>query len=372
MTKSTHEVIVVKLGEIKRHPNADTLEMTNIWNYQVIFKEGQYKTGDLVAYIPPDSIVDTTRPEFEWLGEHRRIKVRRFRQLWSMGLITPAPAGSKEGDNVADQLGIIHFDPDEYTREGKPKERANHSGPLVSGRASAQPRILPKGISMPRYDLDSWYRFGDILKEGESVLVTEKIHGANARFVYVPDRRGLLQKAWDWTVKLLTDFSSGPPKQRYGLFTGSRNTWKDPLQDHAWSRALKAQPSIGQFCVANPNVVLYGEVYGDGVQELKYGLDHGEVRFVAFDAFDCNAMNWVPQRLLRSIAHGVGLQMAPLLYEGPYEKEKMPEFAEGKSTLPGANHVREGCVVESLDNPRNSHGFRHKLKIVGNGYLEKA
>jgi hypothetical protein len=39
---------VVKLDNIERHPSADTLEMcTVLGGYTVIFKEGQYKNGDL-------------------------------------------------------------------------------------------------------------------------------------------------------------------------------------------------------------------------------------------------------------------------------------------------------------------------------------
>ena len=42
-------------------------------------------------------------------------------------------------------------------------------------------------FSCPGYDLESWHRYKALLVEGEEVVVTEKIHGASARFTWAGD-----------------------------------------------------------------------------------------------------------------------------------------------------------------------------------------
>ena len=46
-------------------------------------------------------------------------------------------------------------------------------------------------------------------------------------------------------------------------------------------------------------------------------------------------------------------------------------LAEGPSLVPGANHVREGCVVQPIRERVDVRLGHTVLKIVGNGYLER-
>ncbi|MGH9759840.1 MAG: hypothetical protein ACREAC_03250 [Blastocatellia bacterium] len=86
MEKSTHKVEVVPVV-LERHPNADTLSVVKVFGgYTVCVRTVDFKDGDLGAYIPPDSVVDSSRPEFAFLAGHERIKVKRLRGIVSMGL----------------------------------------------------------------------------------------------------------------------------------------------------------------------------------------------------------------------------------------------------------------------------------------------
>ena len=51
---STHEVKVIRIESILPHPNADALELTNVWGYQCVIRKGAHNVGDLMAYIEPD------------------------------------------------------------------------------------------------------------------------------------------------------------------------------------------------------------------------------------------------------------------------------------------------------------------------------
>ena len=63
--------------------------------------------------------------------------------------------------------------------------------------------------------------------------------------------------------------------------------------------------------------------------------------------------------------------LVPLLEVGPYSFARVCELAEGPSTMPGADHVREGCVVRPLTERWDQAVGRVCLKVVGAGYLEK-
>src|ERR1019366_5290192 len=101
MNKANHQANIVRLGEPRVHTNADSLELFDIGEYQVVTKKGNFKAGDLGVYIQPDSVVPQTMPfKFIWEPyattlEHteegygvcwtdvpekrRRITVRKFR-----------------------------------------------------------------------------------------------------------------------------------------------------------------------------------------------------------------------------------------------------------------------------------------------------
>ena len=68
---STHKVEVVKV-KLECHPNANALSIVKIYNYQVCCRTDDWKDGDMAAYIPPDSLVDTTRPEFSFLHKNEK------------------------------------------------------------------------------------------------------------------------------------------------------------------------------------------------------------------------------------------------------------------------------------------------------------
>jgi hypothetical protein len=52
---------IYRLGEIRSLPGSDFLEITVVMNeYPVIMKKGQYKEGDLVSFLPYDTVVPDT------------------------------------------------------------------------------------------------------------------------------------------------------------------------------------------------------------------------------------------------------------------------------------------------------------------------
>ena len=60
----------------------------------------------------------------------------------------------------------------------------------------------------------------------------------------------------------------------------------------------------------------------------------------------------------------------PIIYKGPWKPE-LRSLAEGPSTVPGANHVREGIVIKPVIERWDERIGRVILKLHGEGYLTR-
>lgn len=354
---SEFHVTVVKLGPFVPHPNADTLDITKVFDYQVIVQQGNYNEGDLVAYIPIDSVVPDTK-EWHWLApsnpdgserfpvgqvpeKYRVIGAKKIRGIFSQGMLAPLPqplvgvcavcngihmmvpgfwvcegcngGGLKEGDDIATVMNITKYEPPQL---------------VMGGECEA----APSGWTFPIYtDIEGLRRYPDILQEDEEVVITEKIHGANARYVHDGER----------------------------LWAGSHTQIKKNDKTNLWWKASKGF----QFENA-PFHVFFGEVYGQ-VQDLKYDIKEG-VQFRAFDVYDVKQQKYLDHDDAIAIAAKCNVPWVPTLYRGPWSNE-LNELCEGNSTF--AKNVREGFVVKPVKERWNQHISRVILKRHGEGYL---
>ncbi|MGD0089327.1 MAG: RNA ligase (ATP) [Planctomycetota bacterium] len=328
---STHAIEVVQIGKVTPHPDpaVERMALTQVWGWQCCVGKNEFHEGDKAVYIPPDYTVPLRHPSFAFLQkpggtkERERIRVKRLRGAWSQGLLIPLPAELKDvpvGADVMQALGIERYEPPESVSTG---------GTFDKG---------PSGLFSPKFDVESFQRFPDVFVEGEEVIITEKIHGASARYVWDKDATGECRQ-----------------------FAGSRTHWMKEDEKNCWWRAFRQCPAIGAACKANPGIVLYGEVFGQ-VQKLKYGAKSGQVFFAAFAALDKD--RWLNRA-------DIPCPWVPVLYQGPFSARKLLECAEGPSTWPGANHMREGAVVVPVVERTHPELGRVCLKAVSNAYLEK-
>lgn len=77
---------------------------------------------------------------------------------------------------------------------------------------------------------------------------------------------------------------------------------------------------------------------------------------------------WLEDDQLNTIIKGLGLNMVPELYRGPWlGKTEMYKFAEGLTTL-GGRHIREGFVIRPTAESKDAMFNRLIRKLVGEGY----
>ena len=181
---SNHEVLVVEIVEVKKHPNADALELVKVsgYDYSIISKIGEFKVGDLGVFVEPDYMVPTDHENFSFLKSgnrsKHRITVRKLRGIWSEGLLFRAPEDVAVGDNVMDRYGITRWEPPPSKSFGWGAEGAA----LKSGLQDSEP-VIPGVHKIPHYGLENYKKHSNVIKEGEEVFYTTKIHGSSGRYV---------------------------------------------------------------------------------------------------------------------------------------------------------------------------------------------
>lgn len=162
---SEFQVEVVTVGEVTKHPNADSLFVTVVKNgYPVIIRSGEFVEGDKAVYLPVDSLVPVADSRFSFLAnkdklrERERIKAKRLRGIFSMGLLVKADPAWDVGRNVQTELNVTKYEPPE---------------PLVMGGENEKdPGFLPVYT-----DIEGLRKYSRLLADGEEVVLTEKIHG---------------------------------------------------------------------------------------------------------------------------------------------------------------------------------------------------
>lgn len=109
---------------VKKHPNADSLDILNILGWQTICKRGEFKEGDKIIFI----IIDTILPDMPWsefLKDKKnpdkliRLRNAKIRGEYSQGLCLPlsildgnsfAAASWQVGADVGAELGIKKYE----------------------------------------------------------------------------------------------------------------------------------------------------------------------------------------------------------------------------------------------------------------------
>jgi len=317
---SEHKIEVVRIGTVEKHPNADKLSVTRIHGgYPVIFQNGLYKEGDLAVYVPVDSVVRANDPRFDHLGDHLRVRAKRLRGVFSMGLLTPAEEGWVEGQDVSAELGITKYVP--------PWEKDTH------GLNEKDPGVFPV------YDLEGLRHHPSELKDEEMVVITEKCHGENSRYAMYDGR----------------------------LYCGSRTRIKKDTPDSQWWRAARKY-DLEEKLKKCPNLVFYGEVYGY-TSGFPYDVKPGDVGLRFFDIFDIEMQQWLDSDHAAQLLLGLELPTVPTLYRGPWSPGLASTHSSGHSTL--GKHIREGFVVRPVLERRMANGKRCVLKMHGEEFLER-
>jgi len=351
MVMEDFKVEVITVGKVEDHPDADRLEIAKVYDYPVIIGKGEFKEGDKAVYVPIDSVVPTDNDRFTFLdrcnkchgkgkfqfsedgpevecdkcggtgkqGKPFKIKAKRLRGIFSMGLLTAAEDEWELGQDVKDILSITKYEPPPITS--------------MQGDCEKDPGVLVY------YKVKRLLNYPGAFPEGEEVVITEKLHGCNSRYVFTDERL--------WVGS-------------HGMYKmyNPENLWWKIVEKYGLEEKLKKVPDIG----------VYGEVFGQ-VQNMKYGATNKDpYMFRAFDALDIKTRQFLDYDDLVALLKELDLPSVPVLYRGPWAEE-LRLLAEEDSKIEGADHYSEGIVIKPVKERIHRRIGRVIMKLHGQNYL---
>jgi len=326
-------VDVCRVDEISKHPNADRLSIVRVKGWNCIVGLDQYEVGQLVVFVPPDCIIPDSiidKYNLEYLKHNGRTGSVKLRGYISQGLILDLPDGKfKDGDNVAEILGIAKYEQPE---------------PAFSGQANQVSKKKLNPAFSKYTNIENYKNFDNIFNNEDVVVITEKIHGANARFgnleIVIDKSQPVFYRLNKWIEKNIFgkthEFVYGSHNvQLYGK--AKSNTF---YGDDKWGSIAK------KYDLANKipkDYVVYGEVYGSGIQDLTYGID--DIKLVVFDVrYKGTYLNWGD---MIDFCYELNLPLVPILHLGLFNEEVLKQCTDGNSII-CSTQIREGCVVKPL------------------------
>ena len=335
--------------QIEEHPNADALELGVVGEYRSCIRKGDFENGQLVAYIPensvlPDKLIDEMGLTGRLAGKDKnRVKAVKLRKVLSQGLVY-AMDGVKEGDDVTEQLGVTKYEP-----------------PIPTSMRGQVINVSGKTL---KYDIENIKKFPNVITDGEWVSVTEKLHGTWACFGYVDHELIVTSKglsAQGLSFDMETEANRG-------------NLYVKTFRENAMSITEIILEVKNRYSVDTAYVL--GEIYGKGVQDLDYGVEKPEIRVFDIYAGRPNMGEFLGPDEIRDLCDNYGsgyvaapfMSMVPELYRGEFYPELLEEYTSGQTTLRG-NHTREGVVVRVVPETTDYELGRVILKSVSEKYL---
>lgn len=334
---------------IEPHPDADRIELARIGGYVSIVPKGRHQDGDVVVYIPEGMIVpeeilraiglwDEAKDKGGLAGsDGRRVKAARFRGVVSQGLVYLPEFPVVEGEEYTEELGIVKYAPPIPT---------NLDGELIACASI-------RGYT----EIENIKRFPDVIQVGEPVRMVEKTHGSccvahiAGGEVYASSKG---RAAAGLALADVRDERSGDPVNGY---------WR--------SLYALGVPGVLQQMAADleeDEITIYGETYG--VQDLRYGLQKGELDFRVFDVRI--GSDFVDAEQLDELCARYGLPTLPIIYKGPYSDEALSAATTGAEQVSGSEaHLREGVVVRPLTERIDPEIGRVILKSISPDYLTR-
>lgn len=353
------------IGEIRPIEGADNIELAIVNGWHAITKKGEYEVGNKVVVATTDAVIPVELSDLMgvtgYLRKGQRVRTVKLRGVYSECLImskNTIPALRNyptltEGEDLMELLGIFKYEP--------PVKMVEMS---VGGRKV-------KYHQNPNFHV--YYKFPnlknvpELFTEEDSVSITRKLHGTNARYGIVKKKR---LSFFDRIKKLFGnkwvefDYIYGSHNVEKGSTSQgfySTDVWRTiaedyKIQDKLWNYVKKhyTPETLGT------GLIIYGEIYGHGIQKnYNYGLE--DIRFAGFDV-EIDGV-YQPFFTERGVFDELDLPKVELLYTGSWSKEVQDGFVFN-NFIEGTKVPHEGIVVKCLS------GERHKVaKVINPDYL---
>lgn len=360
---------VARIDEIKEIPGADNIVQGVIGGWNCIIQKEQYQAGDLVVVATTDAVIPLDLSDAmnvtNYLRKGQRVRTVKLRGVYSECLIIPLKyareaakhANTKwdEGEDMMDVLKIFKYEP-----------------PAVQIQLSSGKKV--RYHQNPNFHV--YYKFPNLknvagmFTEEDTVEITRKIHGTNARYGIVKKTKLTL---WDKFKKFIGladkwieyEYVYGSHNVEKGSDSQgfySTDVWREvadkyqikkKLWDYVKNNAM--EPEIGD------GITIYGEIYGAGIQKnYEYGLN--DIKFVGFDVKE-NGEYLSPINAKLQIKYLLELPYVEILHFGKWSQEVQDKYTFN-NFIEGTKVPHEGIVI------KYESGGRNKVaKVINPDYL---
>ena len=341
---------VGKVTDIKPIEGADNIELVVVNGWNCISKKGEYTVNDLAVIATTDAVIPFLLSDkmgvTNYLRKGGRVRTVKLRGVYSECLIIPYTQEFRkeglEGKDMMNVLGITKYEP--------PVRQVQ----LAGGR-----KIKYK--DNPNFHV--YYKFPNfknvpgMFTEEDTVEITRKIHGTNARY-------GIIKKTklslWDRFKKLIRvadewidyEFVYGSHNVEKGSDSQgfySIDVWKEiadkyDIKSKLWHyvKSLSSPKEVGT------GIIIYGEIYGAGIQKnYDYGLDH--IKFAGFDVEmdgsyldTVDAFAWIKT---------LDLEYVPVLFYSNWSQKLQDKFTFNQF-IDDTKVPHEGIVIKHITGDR--------------------
>lgn len=342
---------VAKIKEVKAIEGADNIELVVAGGWNAITKKGEFNEGSLVIIATTDAVIPEALSEkmgvTSYLRKGQRVRTVKLRGVYSECLIIPiiyAKASSiKEGFDLMEELGITKFEP-----PVKQIQLAN--GKKI--RYQSNPNFTVY------YKFPNLKNVAGLFTEEDGVQITRKLHGTNARFGIVRKNKlsffdklkkffGLVD-AWINYEYVYGSHNVEKGSDSQGFY--STDVWRTSAEEYGIKEKLWAAVKTRDVEEIRGGFVLYGEIYGAGIQKnYEYGLKN--TQFAAFDlTIDGKYMD--PESAQYIIEEVLELPHVEVLYEGLWNQEVQDKFVFN-NFIEGTKVPHEGIVIKHITGERS-------------------
>jgi RNA ligase (TIGR02306 family) len=357
---------VATIKEVKAIPNADNIEQVIVGGWNAITKKGEFKEGDLTVIATTDAVIPEAFSEkmgvTSYLRKGGRVRTVKLRGVYSECLIIPTKYipgyGDRyqDGDDMMEKFSIVKYEP-------PVKQIQLASGRKIKWRDNQNFHIY--------YKFPNLKNVAGMFTEEDMVQITRKIHGTNARY-------GVVKKSklsfWDKVKKF---FRIADALIDYEYIYGSHNcekgsdsqgfystdVWRTIAEEYGIKQRLhKDALSRQKVGTLGSGLVIYGEIYGAGIQKnYEYGLK--DIKFAGFDVtIDGEYQSTIYTEWMFS-SNMLELPHVEVLYEGFWNQEIQDSFVFN-NFIEGTKVPHEGIVIKRIT------GERQKVaKVINPDYL---
>lgn len=340
---------VSKIKSLQPIIGADKIELATVNGWTSTVQKNVHKEEDLVLCVTTDAVI----PEklairwgvINYLRKGNRVRTIKLKGVYSECILIPLmdlngyvhiPA---EGVDMMERTGISKYEPPAIQiQDSTGRKHKYHQNPNFHIYHK-----FPNQKNVP-----------NMFDESDDVVITRKIHGTNARYGIVKKTKlSILDRIRKFFGVKWVDYeyiygSHNVEKGSTSQGFYSTDVWREvaereDIEARLWQHVKKLEWIGNGF-------ILYGEIYGPGIQGEKY--TYGEnIRQIKFFDIELDDL-YLPDEEFTHQLYTMGYTSVDVLYVGKWSKEKQDEL-NTNSFIEGTATPHEGIVVKHISGERS-------------------